>query len=91
MAITAKIPTALRPLTENRREVPVAGATVGEALGALFDEYGGLKEQIWADGSLRRFVNVYVRGEDIRALDGLDTPIEEDDELMILPAVAGGR
>lgn len=91
MAIKAKIPTALRPLTENRREVPVAGATVGEALNSLFDEYGELKERIWADGSLRRFVNVYVHGEDIRTLEGLDTPLRDDDELTILPAVAGGR
>lgn len=90
MTITAKIPTALRPLTANRRDVPVTGSTVGEALAVLFDEYGELKDRIYADGSLRRFVNVYVRGEDIRALDGLDTPLREDDELTILPAVAGG-
>jgi MoaD family protein len=89
--ITAKIPTPLRPLTGGSAEVPVEGATVGEALDALFSEHGDLRARITEDGKLRRFVNVYVHGEDIRFLDGLRTPLREDDELMILPAVAGGR
>ena len=64
--------------------------TVGEVLDGLYDRYDGLRERIAEDGDLRRFVNVYVAGEDIRFLDGLDTPVEDGDEVTILPAVAGG-
>ena len=66
------------------------GATVGEALDAVFDAHTELRERITQDGTLRRFVNVYVSGEDIRFQQGLDTPINEGDEVTILPAVAGG-
>jgi sulfur-carrier protein len=89
--VTAKIPTPLRPLTGGSPQVRVEGATVGEALDALFSEYDELRNRIWMDGQLRRFVNVYVHGEDIRALDGLETRLADEDELTILPAVAGGR
>ena len=63
---------------------------MGEALDAVFDEHDGLRERITEDGDLRRFVNVYVAGEDIRFQDGLETPIADGDEVTILPAVAGG-
>ena len=69
----------------------VDGATtVGDVLDGLYDRYDGLRERIAEDGDLRRFVNVYVGGEDIRFLDGLDTGVEDGDEVTILPAVAGG-
>ena len=69
----------------------VEGATVGEALNALYEEHNELRERIAdGDGSLRRFVNVYLKGEDIRFLDGLDTPVADGDEVTILPEVAGG-
>ena len=68
----------------------VEGATVGEVLDALYDRYDDLRGRIAEDGGLRRFVNVYVGGEDIRFLDGLDTTVEDGDEVTILPAVAGG-
>ena len=66
------------------------GSTVGEALDAVFDQHDGLRERITQDGDLRRFVNVYVSGEDIRFQDGLDTAVSDGDEVTILPAVAGG-
>jgi molybdopterin synthase sulfur carrier subunit len=91
MAITVKIPAQLRPATGGEGEVAVEGATVGEALDAVFDQHDGLRERITEDGTLRRFVNVYVSGEDIRFQDGLDTSLSDGDEVTILPAVAGGR
>ena len=90
MGVTVKIPTQLRTLTGNEAETEVEGASVGEALDALFDRYDGLRDRITEDGELRRFVNVYVGGEDIRFGSGLDTPVQEGDEITILPAVAGG-
>lgn len=90
MAVSVKIPTQLRSATSGEAETQVDGATVGEVLDALYDRYGDLRDRIAEDGGLRRFVNVYVSGEDIRFLDGLDTPVEDGDEVTILPAVAGG-
>ena len=87
---TVKIPTQLRPATGGESEVEVSGGTVGEALDAVFDAHSELRERITQDGDLRRFVNVYVSGEDIRFQQGLDTPVNESDEVTILPAVAGG-
>jgi MoaD family protein len=90
MSITVKIPTQLRAATGGKSTVEVAGATVGEALDAVFAAHGDLRERITQDGDLRRFVNVYVSGEDIRFQQGLDTAINDGDEVTILPAVAGG-
>jgi len=90
MAISVKIPTQLRAATDGESTAEVEGATVGEVLDALYDRYGELRSRIAEDGGLRRFVNVYVGGEDIRFLEGLDTPVEDGDEVTILPAVAGG-
>ncbi len=90
MSVTIKIPTQLREATDGDATVEVDGGTVGEVLDALYDRYGELRSRIAEDGGLRRFVNVYVGGEDIRFLDGLETGVSEGDEVMILPAVAGG-
>jgi len=90
MAVTVKIPTQLRAATDGEASTEVEGATVGEVLDALYDRYDDLRDRIAEDGGLRRFVNVYVGGEDIRFLDGLDTSVEDGDEVTILPAVAGG-
>jgi len=90
MPITVKIPTQLRAATGGEAEVEVEGSNVGEALDAVFAAYGDLRERITQDGTLRRFVNVYVSGEDIRFQQGLETAISEGDEVTILPAVAGG-
>jgi molybdopterin synthase sulfur carrier subunit len=91
MAVKVKIPAQLRAATGGEDELEVDGDTVGEALDAVFDAYGDLRERITEDGTLRRFVNVYVSGEDIRFQDGLDTQLTDGDEVTILPAVAGGQ
>jgi molybdopterin synthase sulfur carrier subunit len=91
MSVVVKIPTQLRNLTGNVAEAEVDGvSSVGEALDALYDRFDGLRDRITEDGELRRFVNVYVGGEDIRFGDGLETPVSDGDEITILPAVAGG-
>jgi sulfur-carrier protein len=90
MAVTVKIPAQLRIVTGGEEEVEVDGSTVGEALDAVFARHEDLEERITEDGDLRRFVNVYVGGEDIRFRDGLGTEVSDGDEVQILPAVAGG-
>jgi molybdopterin synthase sulfur carrier subunit len=90
MAIVVKIPTQLRAATGGASSATVDGDTVGEVLDALYEQFGELRERIADDGGLRRFVNVYIGGEDIRFLDGLETPVSDGDEVTILPAVAGG-
>ena len=91
MPVTVKIPTQLRSVTGGDSDTTIEEAsTVGEVLDRLYERYDGLRDRIAEDGDLRRFVNVYVGGEDIRFLDGLETAIEDGDEVTILPAVAGG-
>jgi sulfur-carrier protein len=91
MAVTVKIPTQLRNVTGGEAEAQVEeAATVGDVLDGLYERFDGLRERIAEDGDLRRFVNVYVGGEDIRFLEGLETAVEDGDEVTILPAVAGG-
>ncbi|MEA2125131.1 MAG: sulfur-carrier protein [Solirubrobacteraceae bacterium] len=91
MSVTVKIPTQLRAVTGGAAEATGEGATVAEVLESLYAEHGELRDRISGDdGELRRFVNVYLAGEDIRFLDGLATPVPDGAELTILPAVAGG-
>jgi molybdopterin synthase sulfur carrier subunit len=91
MAVKVKIPTQLRTAAGGESQLEVDGGTVGEVLDALFDRHGELRDRLSdGDGGLRRFVNVYVDGEDIRFTDGLETPVGDGDEVQILPAVAGG-
>jgi MoaD family protein len=90
MAIVVKLPTQLREAAGGATSASVEGATVGEALASLYAQHGELRERMSDGEGLRRFVNVYVAGEDIRFLDGLDTPLSDGDELTVLPAVAGG-
>jgi sulfur-carrier protein len=86
-----KLPTQLREAAGGESSVSVEGATVGAVLDALFERHGELRDRLSdGDGGLRRFVNVYVDGEDIRFGDGLDTPVADGQEVQILPAVAGG-
>jgi molybdopterin synthase sulfur carrier subunit len=89
---TLKIPPVLRSSTGGESQVEADGATVGEALNALAAAHPATKSQLFAeDGTLNRYVNVYLNDEDVRVLDGLDTPVKESDTLVILPAMAGGR
>jgi molybdopterin synthase sulfur carrier subunit len=90
MAVRVKIPTQLREATGGESQASVEGTTVGEVLDALYARFGELRSRIAEDGGLRRFVNVYVDGEDIRFIDGLDTQVQDGNEITILPAVAGG-
>ena len=91
MAVLVKIPTQLRAAAGGETETLIDGATVQEVLEGLFERHDELRDRLYDDaGSLRRFVNVYVAGEDIRFLDGLATPVADGAELTILPAVAGG-
>jgi MoaD family protein len=85
------IPAPLRKFTDGADEVAAAGATVAEIIDCLDRDYGGLKIRLCEeDGRVRRFVNIYVNNEDIRFLQDLDTPVSDNDELSIVPAVAGG-
>jgi sulfur-carrier protein len=91
MAATVRIPTTLRTLTGGQAEVSVDGSTVGEVLKALDAAHPGFAERILDDeGGLRRFVNVFVADDDVRFLQGLETPVPEGAEVAIIPAVAGG-
>ena len=85
-----RIPPTLRNEVGGARQVEASGSTVREVLDDLVERHPALGDQILADGGIAPFVNVYVGGEDIRFLDGLDTPVSDGDELTILPAVAGG-
>lgn len=91
MAVTVKIPSPLRGLTGERATVDAAGSTLAELVEELEGAYPGMRERLLeADGQLRRFVNVYVNGEDVRFLEGIGTAVSEGDEVSIVPAVAGG-
>ncbi|WP_461247699.1 ThiF family adenylyltransferase [Treponema sp. R6D11] len=89
--IKVLIPYALRAFTERNAEVEVKGGTAGEAIKALADAYPALKPHLFTeDGNLRDFINLFVGGENINSLKGLKTPIADNGELMIVPAIAGG-
>ena len=85
------IPTPLRKLTNELEEVSVAGATIGELLDNLDQAFPGLKDRVCDEaGNVRRFVNIFVNGEDIRFLQEKATPVKDADEISIVPAIAGG-
>jgi sulfur-carrier protein len=92
MAVKVVIPAQLRQYTQDQSSVSVDGGTVGEVIDAVENEFPGIKERICEpDGRIRRFVNVFVNGEDVRALNGADTEVKDGDEIGIIPAVAGGN
>ena len=92
MSIQVKIPTSLRRFTEGQENVALQGETVGVVLGLLRDNYPDLGGRLFDDkGGVRRFVNVYLNEDDIRFLEQLDTPVSDNDEISIIPAIAGGR
>jgi len=88
---TVLIPTALRKFTGEQAELAIPGTTAGEVLKALAAAHPGLGAQILDNGRIRGFVNVFVGDEDIRFLDGEATPVKGDDEITLIPAIAGGN
>ncbi|HLZ71550.1 MAG TPA: ubiquitin-like small modifier protein 1 [Dehalococcoidia bacterium] len=91
MSVKVKIPTPLRRITGQRDIVEGGGASLAECISGLDGQFPGLRERLCDEqGELRRFVNVYINGEDVRFLSGLSTPLKQGDEVAIVPAVAGG-
>ncbi len=90
MAITVRVPTQLRTLTEGKEEVTGTGATVGELIDQLESVHPGLKDRLLDAKGIRRFVNLYLNEDDVRFLDGLNTRLKDSDTLTIVPAIAGG-
>jgi molybdopterin converting factor small subunit len=85
-----KIPTPLRAFTENQAQVVVSGETVGAALNDLTRRYPELRQHLYEGDRLRNFVNVFIGEEDVRFLDGLETEIDADTNMRIIPSIAGG-
>ncbi len=91
MAINVRVPQPLRGLTANQSVVAGGGPTLSACIAHLESTYPGMRERLMDDtGQLRRFVNIYVNGDDVRFIDGLATPLKDGDEVSIVPAVAGG-
>lgn len=90
MSVTVSIPTILRTHTGGEKTVPAAGATLLELIDDLDARYAGIKSRLITNGSLHRFVNVYVNDEDVRFSGGLAAAVADGDNVTILPAVAGG-
>ena len=91
MAVTVRIPTTLRPIAGGNSTVKVEGSTVAEVLKALDAAHAGFTDRLLDDqGALRKFVNVFVSDDDVRYLDGLNTPVPDGTTVSIIPAVAGG-
>lgn len=88
---TLRIPTPLRPYAEGESEINVKGANVGEALNDLVSQFPALKKHLFTEtDELRPFVNLFLGDEDVRHLQGVETPLKEGDKLMIIPSIAGG-
>jgi sulfur-carrier protein len=91
MSVSVRIPTTLRPLTGGQSEVSLEGSSVRDVITNLDGAHPGFADRLLDDdGNLRRFVNVFVADDDIRFLEGLDTPVPDGAEVAIIPAVAGG-
>lgn len=92
MSVRVRVPTPIRPLTGGQVDVTVEGSTVVECLSDLDAKYPGISGRILdGNGEIQRFVNLFVNGEDVRFLQGLQTAVKAGDELSIVPAMAGGR
>ena len=91
MGVTVRIPAPLRKVTNDKDRVEVDAENLADMVQAMEEQYPGIKERLLDEaGELRHFVNIYVNGEDVQFLDGLETAISESDEISIVPAVAGG-
>jgi molybdopterin synthase sulfur carrier subunit len=91
MAVTVRIPTTMRPISGGNSTVEVEGATLRDVLAALDAAHNGFKDRLFDEaGDLHKFVNIFVSDDDVRYLQGLDTPVKDGDTVSIIPAVAGG-
>lgn len=91
MSVTVRIPSPLRRITNGQDKVNAEGEKISEVIAFLDEQFPGMKERLCDEnGQLRKFVNVYVNGEDVRLLEGLNTAVKCGDKISILPAVAGG-
>ena len=90
MAVTVKIPAPLRPMTGGAASVECEAGTVRQLIGELDARHPGFGERVMQGEQLRRFVNVFVAGEDVRFAEGIETAVKDGQEVTILPAVAGG-
>ncbi len=91
MAITVRIPTALRRLTQGQGEIQIEASSIGELIEKLEEEFPGIKERlVEPNGEIRKFVNFFVNDEDIRFLNGKNTELKDGDVVSIIPAIAGG-
>jgi molybdopterin converting factor small subunit len=90
MAIEVRIPTILRTYTAGQKAVQGSGSTLAEVVDDIDSRHPGLAGRLVEEGGLRRFINVYVNDEDVRFTGGLQTPVDDGDEVVVLPAVAGG-
>lgn len=89
--VKIRIPTPLKKLTNNQAEISLEGRTILEIIDNFEREYPGIKERIVDENNeIRRFVNIYLNGEDVRFLDEKETEVKDGDEISIIPAVAGG-
>ena len=86
-----RIPTPLRPYTAGQNNVAVSGSTVSEALSDLTRQHPELQQHLFDGDELRSFVNIYLNKEDVRNLKGKNTAVTEEDTLMIIPSIAGGK
>jgi adenylyltransferase/sulfurtransferase len=86
-----KIPTPLRTYTGGQAEVTVTGSTAGEALQSLVTQFPALKQHLYTGETLRPFVNLFLGQDNIKDLQGLDTPLPADGQLRLIPSIAGGR
>ena len=90
MAVEVRVPTILRTYTGGEKAVSAEGDSLAAVIKDLDASYPGIGDRLLDDSGLRRFVNVYLNDEDVRFLQGLDTPVADNDAITILPAVAGG-
>ncbi|MDA0815111.1 MAG: MoaD/ThiS family protein [Chloroflexi bacterium] len=91
MAVKVKIPTPLRNLTQDQDTIEASGGSLASIVETLETQFPGMRERLLDDGGeIRRFVNIFVNGEDVRFLQGLTTDLKDGDEVSIVPAVAGG-
>ena len=90
MSVSVRVPTILRSYTGEQKAVTADGATLAALIDDLDAHHPGIKDRLIEDSTLRRFVNVYVNDEDVRFIGGLDAEISDGDQVVVLPAVAGG-